>query len=104
MRDDEQVPCGIRSARDRRHRHVVAQPGLGIGVRGGPPPVAPTIELRQQHPQDRRLQLVEPRVVAHVVERLLVAGAVEPERPAHLGDDVLVGRDRAAVAEAGQVL
>ena len=64
----------------------------------------PAVELGQQHPQDRRLELVQARVVAHVLERPLVARAVEPQRARQLRDAVIVGRDRAAVAEAGEVL
>ena len=43
--------------------------------------------------QDRGLQLVEPRVVADQLERLLVTRAVEAQHPHPLGDLVVAGRD-----------
>jgi hypothetical protein len=54
--------------------------------------------------QDRRLQRVEPRVVADQLEGLLVARPVEAQHPHALGDLVVACEHRAAVAEGAEVL
>ena len=64
----------------------------------------PAVELRQQHAQRRGLHLVEARVVTDLDEGLLVLRPVEAQGARVLGHLVVVGRDRAAVAQAGQVL
>ena len=60
----------------------------------------PAVQLAQEDPQRRRLDLVEPRVVADVLERLLRLRAVEAEHPDALRELGVPDGDEAAVAEA----
>ena len=60
--------------------------------------------MRELDAQDARLERVEPGVVADVDEGALVLGAVEAVVLDLLGERVVVGRDRAAVAEGAEVL
>ena len=60
--------------------------------------------MRQEDPEHRGLDGVEPRVVADQVEVLLVARAVEAEHPDPVGELGVVHRDETAVAESEQVL
>src|SRR5581483_3123241 len=64
----------------------------------------PALEMRQEDTQHRRLHGVESRIVAEVLEGLLLARAVEAEQPDPLGELGVVGGDQAAVAEGEQVL
>ena len=77
---DVQMPRRLGAGGHRRRGHVPLDAGLRIRLRGGAPAVGPAVELGQQHAQDRRLQLVEAGVVADVLERLLVARAMEAQR------------------------
>src|SRR2546421_4364538 len=73
--------------------------------RGGlAPALAPLVKVRQQDAQDGCLELVETGVVADVVERSLVPRAVKSQRARHLGDLVVVGGDRAPIAQTAEVL
>ena len=67
-------------------------------------PSAQPSRCGQLHAQDRGLQLVQARVVADVLVGDLVLRAVEAQHPHAVGQRVVVGRDRAAVAEAAEVL
>src|SRR5918997_992969 len=71
---------------------------------GGAPAVRPAVEVRELHAQDAGLQLVQARVVADQLERLLVARAVEAQRAQRLVQLGGVGGDGAAVAERADVL
>ena len=64
----------------------------------------PAVQLTQEDPQRRGLDLVEPRVVADVLERLLRLRAVEAEHPDALRELGVSHGDEAAVAEAEEVL
>ncbi len=82
----------------------VAQPQLGVARRRLATQLVPAVDLVEEDAQEGRLHLVETRVVAHVLEQLLVARAVEAEH-AHAGRQLLVvGGDQAAVPEAEEVL
>ena len=74
-----------------------------MGARA-PAPVGPLVEVGQLHAQDRRLQLVQARVVADPLVADLVVGAVEAERAGRLCDLRVRGGDDAAVAERPEVL
>ena len=89
-----------RAAAARRARR--ARPRRSAARRSAA--VAPAVELRKQDAQHRGLELVEARVVADLLVGDLVARAVEAQRPHALGDRVVVRGDRAAVAEAAEVL
>ena len=67
-------------------------------------PVGPLVEMRQLHAQDRRLELVQARVVADLLVVDLVARAVEAQDARLFGDPLVGGDDHAAVAEAAEVL
>ena len=101
---DVQMPGRLGAVRGRRQRDELAEAGLLVVARGGAAPVGPAVERRQLDAQDRRLQLVEARVVADVLVGHLVVRAVEAQHPRRLRDGVVVRRDRAAVAEAAEVL
>ena len=97
---------GLRSwhrSRQLQAGHLGEALDLVLG-RGAAPGLRPAVELRQQHPQRRRLDLVEARVVAHVVEGLLVRRPVEAQATGAVRHLVAPGDDRAAVAQAWQVL
>jgi hypothetical protein len=95
--DDVQAPR--RVARRRRQRDVLAEPARRVRPPGRPARGAPAVELRELHAQDRRLQLVQPRLPADLLVRLLVPRAVEAQ-PAHaVGQRGVARRHRAAVAE-----
>ena len=79
-------------------------PGLLVRARGRAACVVPAVELGQQHAQHGGLELVEARVVAHLGVGDLVRRAVEAQAPGALGDVGVVGDDRAAVAQAAEVL
>ena len=102
--DDVQVPRGIRAVDGHGQLGELAEPGRLVVAARRAAALAPGVEVRQLEPQQRRLQLVEARVVAHQLEALLVARAVEAQHPHALGDLVVRARHRAAVAEAAEVL
>ena len=86
--DDVQMPRR-RGARDVGRGSVdqLAEPGLLVVAR--PParrPSAQLVEVGQLHAQDRRLELVQARVVADLLVGDLVVGAVEAQRARALGD------------------
>ncbi len=60
--------------------------------------------MRELHAQDRRLQLVQARVVAEQLVGDLVARAVEAQHACLVGELCVVGDDHAPVAEAAKVL
>ncbi len=82
----------------------LAEPELRVARRGLAARGRPAVELAQEDAQRRRLQLVEARVVADVLERLLRLRAVEAEHPDPLRELGVAHRDQAAVAEAEEVL
>jgi hypothetical protein len=101
---DVEVPGRLAAADRRGQRGVLAQPRrLVVGGRRAAP-VAPRVQVRQQHAQDRRLHRVQPRVAPDELERRLVARAVEAQHPDLLGQRAVGRRDRAGVAERAEVL
>src|SRR5205085_1185401 len=56
------------------------------------------------HAQHSGLDLVQPRVVAHVLKMPFIPRTVKAERARQLGQLVVVGGYRAAVAETAEVL
>ena len=87
-----------------RQLDEIAEAELGVPRGGFAAAAVPLVELRQEEAQERRLQLVEPRVVADEVEVGLVARAVEREHAHAFGERLVARRDEAAVAEAEEVL
>ena len=87
-----------------RQLDEIAEAELGVARGSFAAAAIPFVEMRQEEPEERRLQLVEPRVVADEVEVDLVARAVEGEDAQTLGERVVVRDDEAAVAEAEEVL
>ena len=82
----------------------LAEPQLGV-PRGSLAALrVPAVEVLEEEPQRGRLQLVQPRVRADVLEVALVAGAVEAQHPHALGELVVETRDQPAVADAAEVL
>ena len=69
-----------------------------------PAGVVPGVEMRQLAGQDRRLDRVEPLVVARVEMLALVALAEVAPAPREVGELVVVGADHPAVAEGAEVL
>src|SRR5205807_10126612 len=87
-----------------RELHEVAEAKLGVARRSIAATAVPLVEMRQEEPEERRLQLVEARVVADEVEVGLVARAVEREN-AHAVREIFVVRDNeTAIAEAEEIL
>ena len=64
----------------------------------------PLVEMGQEETEERRLQLVEARVVSDEVEVGLVARAVEREDAHAVGEVLVVRHDESAVAEAEEIL
>src|SRR5438045_8284318 len=89
---------------DLRRDHARTLEALVVHVRELPPPSVPLLELAQLDPQDRGLDLVEPRVVAD--DRVVVARglAVLAERAKLLGEAILVRRDAPGLAVRAEVL
>jgi hypothetical protein len=56
-----------------RQLDQVAEAEFGVARGGLPPPARPLVEVLEEEPQERRLELVEPRVVADELEVALVA-------------------------------
>src|SRR5215204_5236078 len=82
----------------------LAEPKLPIaGGRLAAEPV-PLVQMRQEEPEHRGLELVEPRVVTDELELLLRLRAVEAKKPDPLGQLPVAGRDEPAVTEREQVL
>src|SRR5919108_5164527 len=100
--DDVEVPGGL-AARAREVDQLAQARRLVVGG-GAPAALGPAVEVRELDPQDRRLELVEPGVVADQLEGLLVARAVEAQHADGLGELVVARRDRPAVAERAEVL
>ena len=82
----------------------LAEAELGVPRGSLAATAVPLVEMRQEEAEERRLQLVEPRVVADEVEVDLVARAVEGEDAQSLGELFVVRHDEPAVAEAEEVL
>src|SRR5579862_1432049 len=87
-----------------RNVDELAEAELGVARRGGAAALVPAVELREEDAQERRLELVETRVVADEIEVDLVARAVEGEEPDALRELLVVRRDQTAVAETEEVL
>ena len=66
--DHIEVPGGLGAGLLSGESDVGGQLAAGVRARGGTASVAPTVELRQQDPQHRRLHLVEARVVTDQLE------------------------------------
>src|SRR5581483_1680258 len=75
-----------------------------VPARQRPPAGVAGLEPPEQDAADRRLDLVEPQVVAQLLMDVLAHAAVIPEAPASRGQLAVTGRDRAAVAEDREVL
>jgi hypothetical protein len=90
---------------DRRGTDVGVA-GEGRGISPGPlaPRPAPALEVRELGQQHRRLQRVEPAVVADFLVMILPRTAVEAELAQPIGQRVVLGDDHAAVAEAPEIL
>ena len=88
---------------ERQLDHV-AESKLAVPHRGLAPGPVPSGEVREEHPQRRGLDRVEPRVRTDELERLLVARAVEAELAHTVGDAVVDARDKSAVAQREEVL
>ena len=101
---DVQVPGRVGALGGDREARVVAEPRGGVRAPGGAAALAPRVHVRELHAQRGGLQLVEAAVVADLREGLLVRRAVEAQRAHALGQRGVVGRDRAAVAQAAEVL
>src|SRR5206468_3624707 len=84
--------------------HELAEPSLLVVVARLPAPGGPSVEMWQLYAHDRRLQLVQARVVAELLVVDLVARAVEAQNACLLGDLLVAGEDHASVAEAAEVL
>src|SRR5581483_2505114 len=81
----------------------VAQAELRVARRRLAALSVPAVESGQENAQHCRLQGVEARVVADVLEVLLRARAVEPKYPDALSELLVVDGDQPAVAEREQV-
>src|SRR3954451_6357716 len=102
--DHVEMPGGARAVGRDRQRRQLAEPGLRVPLADVAAVRRPALELGQLHAQDRGLQLVEARVVAHVLVGDLVPRAVEAQHAHAVGDLRVAGGDRAAVAERAEVL
>jgi hypothetical protein len=102
--DHVQVPRGFNAADGHRQLHELAQAGLLVVARRGAAAVGPGVEVRQLHAQNRRLKLIQARVVAHVLIRDLVPRAVEAQHADAVGECAVARGDRAAITEATKVL
>ena len=101
---DVEVPGRVGALGRDREARVVAEPRGGVRAPGGATALAPRVHVRELDAQGGGLQLVEAAVVADLREGLLVRRAVEAQRAHPLGQRGVVGRDRAAVAQAAEVL
>ena len=104
MGDRKDVPRGRHALLDARQLGQLAEPGIAIAALRIAAAAGPFIQVRQLHPQDRRLELVQPRVVAERLIADLVARAVEAQEPGLFGEGAVGGDDCSAVSEAGEVL
>ena len=102
--DDVDVPGGARTGRRARERDELPESGPLVVRRGCAPAPRPGVELGQLDAEERRLNLVQARVVADELPRLLVPGAVEAQHPRELGDLLAGSGDRAAVPETAEIL
>ena len=100
--DDELVPdaAGIVGGRND------GRAGQALAIEAGGPAAqdAPAIEVRHLDAQQRRLQLVDAEVPAHQQVVVLGLGAVRAHQAQAFVQRGIGGQDRAAVAEATQVL
>ena len=87
-----------------RQLDELAEPELGVPCSRLAALRVPAVEVLEEEPERGRLELVEPRVRADVLEVALVARAVEPEHPHALGDVFVETGDEPAVADAAEVL
>src|SRR5919197_391815 len=103
------MPASTRAARiasrsGERQLDELAEAELGVARSGLAAAAVPLVEVRQEDAQERRLQLVEARVVPHEVEVVLVPRAVEREQADAVGELRVARRHEPAVAEAEEVL
>ena len=82
----------------------LAETELLVARRRLAPGRVPAVQLAEEDAEHGGLELVEARVVADQLERLLVARAVEAEQADGLGERRVLGGDEPAVAEREQVL
>ena len=87
-----------------RQLDEIAETELGVARGRLAAAAVPLVEMRQEEAEERRLQLVEARVVADEVEVDLVARAVEREDAQTVGELLVVRDDEPAVAEAEEIL
>jgi hypothetical protein len=96
--DDEQVPRRDRAEGRLRQVDEGAQSGLLVVAARLVSAAGPVVEMGKLHAQDGGLKLVQTRVVAEQFVVDLVARAVEAQHACALGDPIVGGHDRAAVA------
>ena len=101
---DVEVPRRLCVLHRPRECDQLAQARLAVVLPRRPAPVGPAVEVGKLHAHDRGLQVIQARVVAHVVVGDLVVGAVDAQHPRPRGQPFLGRGDRAAVAEAPEVL
>src|SRR5579859_2947246 len=70
--DHIEVPRRLSLGKLARQADVLPKARGRVHGRGGPPAVAPAVERREEHAEDRGLKLVEAGVPADVLEALLV--------------------------------
>jgi hypothetical protein len=99
---DEQVVDVARLV--GRHVDELAETELAVAGGSLAPLRRPAVELGEEDAQRRGLELVEARVVADELERLLRLRAVEAQHPDPLSQVGVADRDEAAVAEPEEVL
>ena len=88
----------------RRQPAGLAQTEARVARGGGTARGVRVVEPLEEETQRRGLELVEARVVAHELERLLVFRAVEAQQADPLGELGVARRDEPAVADAREVL
>src|SRR3954447_25456555 len=103
MADHVEVPGGLAAWRLLRRLDELAEAGVFVHLAGAPAPLAPTLELGQQHPHDAGLERVQTRVPADLGVRLLVLGAVEAQPAGRRSELLVVGDNRTAVTDGSEV-
>src|SRR5450631_1437282 len=100
--NDELVPDGARVGRWQRDGDA----GEPFVVERRQPPAfrRPARQVWELDPQQRSLQLVETEVPSQTIVPRLFRGAVVPDLADRLCERAVVRHDRAAIAEAAQVL
>ena len=94
---------GSSPARRLGQRDELAEPGSRVGLRERPAALVPVVEARQRDSQDRRLERVEARVAADPLVGVLSREPWKRSSRARSASSRR-GGDRAAVAEAEEVL